>query len=157
MGTTKLKKEIPISAKLIAPCGMNCRLCRAYIRKRNPCPGCRVDDDLKPATRLRCRIRNCKKMAEADVKYCICCERLPCKDLKILDKRYRTKYGMSMIENLGHIGRLGIRHFIKHEKESWRCPECGHMLCVHERHCLYCRYQRPYGCPPAPRSSLRWP
>ena len=32
---------------LIAPCGMNCRLCLAYIRDKKACPGCLGDDHFK--------------------------------------------------------------------------------------------------------------
>ena len=48
MTKVKLKKTTP---DLIAPCGMNCSLCRAYGRERKPCPGCRGDDRL-PLTYL---------------------------------------------------------------------------------------------------------
>jgi hypothetical protein len=58
-----------------------------------------------------------------------------------LDKRYRTKYGMSMIENLNNIENLGIRQFVRNEIERWRCPECGGMICVHKPACIYCKYQ----------------
>jgi hypothetical protein len=27
---------------LIAPCGMNCGVCMAYLREKNKCPGCRL-------------------------------------------------------------------------------------------------------------------
>ena len=29
---------------LIAPCGMNCNICMAYLREKNKCPGCREID-----------------------------------------------------------------------------------------------------------------
>ncbi len=32
----RVTKIEPMTAILIAPCGMNCRLCRAYVRERNP-------------------------------------------------------------------------------------------------------------------------
>jgi hypothetical protein len=32
---------------LIAPCGINGRLCRAYFREKNVYPGCRGDDSQK--------------------------------------------------------------------------------------------------------------
>jgi hypothetical protein len=35
-----------ISKELIAPCGMNCAICKAYLRQRNPCNGCRFGDSL---------------------------------------------------------------------------------------------------------------
>lgn len=58
-----------------------------------------------------------------------------CDNLKHLDKRYRTKYAMSMIENLVNIKKHGIRYFIKNEKVRWSCPECNGSICVHDRKC----------------------
>lgn len=133
-------KTTAISAKLIAPCGMNCRLCSAYTRDKKPCPGCRGDDSLKSKSCVVCRIKNCEKMVDAKVKYCFGCDSFPCVRLNHLDKRYRTKYGMSMIGNLESIRDLGIRHFIRAEKERWRCPKCGEIFCVHKPQCLYCQH-----------------
>jgi hypothetical protein len=113
-------------------------LCIAYVRDRNPCPGCRVDDSVKRPTRWHCAIKKCGKMAERGAKYCAGCGDLPCDRLKHLDKRYRTKYGMSMIENLACIGESGVRKFIAKEKEKWTCPGCGELLCVHKPQCLSC-------------------
>ena len=127
-----------MSASLIACCGMNCRLCRANRRDRNACPGCRGDDSLKTKTRVMCRIKTCEKIVRGEARYCFSCDSFPCDRLHHLDKRYRTKYGMSMIENLRNIQKLGIRHFIENEKRKWTCPECGEMICVHEPQCLSC-------------------
>jgi hypothetical protein len=129
-----------ISLKLIAPCGMNCRLCRAYTRDRKPCPGCRVEDRLKSKSCVVCRIKNCEKIVNAEVRYCFACDSFPCAGLNHLDKRYRTRYGMSMIGNLENIRKFGIRHFIRNEKERWSCPECGELLCVHNSQCLSCQH-----------------
>jgi hypothetical protein len=57
-----------------------------------------------------------------------------------LDKRYISKYGMSMIANLEMINDFGIRHFIRAEKVKWICPECGELICVHKPNCLSCGY-----------------
>jgi hypothetical protein len=124
-----------IRSELIAPCGMNCRLCRAYIRDKNPCPGCRGDDRLKPKTRVLCPIKTCERLLKAEGRYCFGCERFPCARLNHLDKRYRTKYGMSMIDNLEMIRESGIRRFISNERERWTCPACGEIVCVHESGC----------------------
>ena len=132
MKSKRSTKTTAISTKLIAPCGMNCRLCIAYKRDKKPCPGCRGDDSLKTKVRIMCRIKNCGKMVNAKVKYCLYCDSFPCSRLDHLDKRYRTKYGMSMIGNLENIRKFGIRHFIRNEKERWSCPECGEILCVHK-------------------------
>ena len=48
-----------------------------------------------------------------------------------LDRRYRTKYGMSMIENLNYIQKKGIRRFLKKEKSKWIIGD--KIFCVHKR------------------------
>ncbi|MBI5583346.1 MAG: DUF3795 domain-containing protein [Deltaproteobacteria bacterium] len=126
---------------LIAPCGMDCRLCRAYGRDKRACPGCRGDDSTKAKTRITCPIKNCERIVPGKVRFCFHCDGFPCDRLGHLDKRYRTKYGMSMIDNLERIKKVGIRQFIRHEKEKWTCPECGGILCVHESQCLTCLNQ----------------
>ena len=141
MTQLRLTKKNAIPTKLIAPCGMNCRLCRAYIRDKKACPGCRSGDSFKSKACVTCRIKNCEKIAKGKAKYCFSCDNFPCARLKHLDKRYRTKYGMSMIDNLKNISKFGIRHFIRYEKESWTCPECGEIICVHKPQCISCGYQ----------------
>jgi hypothetical protein len=114
-------------AALIAPCGMNCGLCMAFLRSRNACPGRRGDDSGKPKTRVACRIKTCDRRIRAGAKYCGGCSSFPCELLMRLDKRYRSKYGMSMIENLKAIQASGIRRFVRDEQTKWVCPGCGEM------------------------------
>ena len=135
-----MKKSNTIPTKLIAPCGMNCRLCRAYDREKDPCPGCRGDDRLKPQYCVHCKIKTCDRAQSGEFKYCFECESYPCKRLRQLDRRYRSKYGMSMTENLDEIQRLGVRRFVRNQKEKWTCPECGVLLCVHRPECVECGY-----------------
>jgi hypothetical protein len=135
----QFKKTETIRTILIAPCGMNCRLCLAYMRDKKSCPGCRGDDENKSKSCVSCLIKNCGKLAQAGVKYCFGCDSFPCARLKHLDKRYRTKYGMSMIDNLLNIRTFGIHQFVRNEQERWTCPECGQLICVHRPHCLSCR------------------
>ena len=52
---------------LIAPCGMNCGICMAYLREKNKCPGCRGDDTNKPVTRVGCKIKNCEAIQKGRV------------------------------------------------------------------------------------------
>ena len=130
-----------IPTALIAPCGMNCRLCSAYTRDRKACPGCRGDNSSKAISCVSCRIKNCEKMPNGKIKYCFGCASFPCVRLKHLDKRYRTKYAMSMIGNLENIREFGIRQFIRNEKKRWPCPQCGEMLCVHKPQCISCGYK----------------
>ena len=58
--------------------------------------------------------------------------------VKALDKRYRTRYRMSMLENLRRIEEKGIRAFVESERVRWTCPACGGSVCVHRDHCPSC-------------------
>jgi hypothetical protein len=132
---------------LIAPCGMNCRLCVAFqareldINKqgfrRTYCPGCipRGEHCLHMADR-------CEKVGKGLVRFCIECEDYPCKRLKSLDKRYRDKYHMSMIENLDSISENGMTEFLRRQEDKWRCPNCGGTICCHNGLCLSCDLER---------------
>jgi hypothetical protein len=127
---------MPIPDRLyIAACGMNCSICMAFLRERNKCPGCRIIDPEKVKTRLHCIIRNCDKLQN---NFCFGCSIFPCKRLQSLDKRYRTKYRMSMIENLNHIGIIGMDSFLKSENLRWTCSTCNGTICVHRGYCLTC-------------------
>jgi hypothetical protein len=138
MAPIKSTKTKVIRTTLIAPCGMNCSLCRAFTREKKPCLGCRGDDSDKAKTCVTCRIKNCEKLRQGNLRYCFSCDSFPCDRLKHLDERYRTKYGMSMIDNLAQIKKFGIRSFISKEQKRWACPECGQLLCVHKPQCLAC-------------------
>ena len=129
----------PDQAALIAPCGMNCRLCYAYLRTRNACPGCRGDDSVKPKTRVKCRIKNCESRIRGRADYCCHCSNFPCELLVRLDTRYRAKYGMSMIENLKTIRIPGVQSFLRCEQAKWVCRGCGASICVHQARCLACQ------------------
>jgi hypothetical protein len=133
-------KSNSIPTTLIASCGMNCGLCMAYGRVKNACPGCRGDDSIKSKSCIACHIKNCKKIVSGKIKYCFGCEDFPCARLVHLDKRYRNKYSMSMIENLNTIRSQGIRQFVENEKKRWECPKCGRLLCVHRSECNYCHH-----------------
>jgi len=123
---------------LIALCGMNCGICMAYLREKNKCPGCRGVDIKKPVTRVRCKIKNCTNFRNGRTKFCFECGDFPCDRLKHLDKRYRAKYHMSMIENLGNIKNFGVRKFLKNEDIRWTCSQCGGTICVHTGYCTDC-------------------
>ncbi len=124
---------------LIAPCGINCGVCLAFLRTSSRCPGCRVDDPRKPKTRTGCRIKTC---AARRGPFCIGCADFPCQRLQHLDRRYRTKYGMSMIDNLRRIEAVGVRRFAEEERVRWTCGACGATICVHKPSCLICGQRR---------------
>ena len=123
---------------LIAPCGMNCGICLAHLRTRNRCDGCRSNATAKAAYRGTCVIRNCDTVNSNESGFCFECPKYPCRRLRQLDKRYRTRYGMSMLENLEFIRDHGLAAFVEKETERWRCPRCGGTMCVHRSRCLAC-------------------
>jgi hypothetical protein len=129
---------IVMNIELIAPCGMNCGICLAYLRKDRKCPGCRGNDVGKNKSCVRCIIKNCEKIKTSKSGFCYECTEYPCQRLKQLDKRYRTKYSMSMIENLGNIKTIGLVAFVRQEEERWRCSKCGGTICVHRSYCYNC-------------------
>ena len=124
--------------ELIAPCGMNCGICMAYLRKERRCLGCHGDDTNKLTYLIRCSIRNCEGIKASKSGFCFECSKYPCTRLRQLDKRYRTKYAMSMIENLENIKRIGLVAFVEEENKRWRCLKCGGVICVHRGYCYDC-------------------
>jgi hypothetical protein len=128
--------KVPFKTTLIAPCGMDCAICSAYLREKNHCDGCNAPD------RQYCRnciLSACEKRTG---RYCYDSGECPCRRLQQLDKRYRTKYNMSMLENLEAIKKLGIRAFVKSERERWTCKTCGGTIDVHHGKCSACGKER---------------
>jgi hypothetical protein len=128
---------------LIAPCGMNCALCGNYRAMKNDlrkagifkayCAGCRPRG--KNCAFMK---KNCELLGEGKVQFCFECPDFPCLRLKHLDKRYSTKYHMSMIENLNCIKEKGMDKFLKKEEKKWKCPKCGGVICCHNGICYTC-------------------
>ena len=137
-----MKYPESLSAELIAPCGMDCGACSRHLRAKDSCDGCRSEASVKPKYCAVCRIRNCETLGAGGADFCFECEKFPCARLRQLDKRYRTRYGMSMIENLGAIRDRGLASFIASEKERWRCPACGALIRVHKDACIHCGHAR---------------
>jgi hypothetical protein len=80
----------------------------------------------------------CELVGKGLVRFCFECGEFPCRRLKNLDSRYRTRYQMSMIENLEFIQRHGLDAFLAKEEATWRCPACGGVICCHNGLCLQC-------------------
>jgi len=140
MGTNNFRPE------LIAPCGMNCGLCKAYLAythglptkkgKVTHCAGCLPREK-------NCYIkRGCKNLSKRQIQYCYQCQEMPCRNLTHLDKRYRERYGMSMVENLKILEAEGMDGFLKIQSKKYNCPDCGDVVCVHDSTCYLCGYKR---------------
>jgi len=130
----------------IAPCGINCGTCRAYLRERNKCPGCMSPSGPRLNSCLNCPIRNCELLKKTTSEFCYECISFPCQRVKHIDKRYQTKYKTGLIENLLTIRSIGIDNYLKKEEVRWTCPGCGSVLSVHSGKCLKCgkEYSDPF-------------
>jgi len=128
---------------LIAPCGMNCGICSAYLaysrkipRKKGKiihCIGCR------PRNKQCAFLKGyCTKLRDSKIGFCFECSDFPCYQLSRLDERYKKNFGMSMIENLKEIRSEGIQEFLKNQREKYRCPKCGGVICIHNKKCFDC-------------------
>lgn len=130
--------------ELIAPCGMNCELCVSYIFSKHDlnkqgfhkqyCEGC-IPRGKHCTFALS---RKCDLIKTGKIRYCFMCDNFPCDGLKRLDKRYRTKYNMSMIDNLNNIKIKGIEKFLLEQKNKWECNACKELKCCHTNSCLNC-------------------
>jgi len=132
---------------LIAPCGMNCNLCVSYqfgkfdFNKkgfnRKYCPGC-----IPRGKNCTYMANHCDLLGKGKIRFCTDCKDFPCKHLKYLDKRYSTKYHMSMIDNLEYISSNGIEKFLFKEEEKWKCNVCSNLKCCHNGLCLSCEIDK---------------
>jgi len=122
----------PFRTTLIAPCGMDCAICGAFLQEKNRRNGCAAANSKGSRN---CTLASCRQVKE---RYRHTCEEFPCRRLKQLDKRYRTKYHMNMLENLAAINKDGIRAFVKSERERWTCTTCGGTIDVHHYRCSAC-------------------
>jgi hypothetical protein len=121
----------------IAPCGVICELCFGFQRIKNKCVGCNNTGN-KPYHCTVCSIKTCAEKNGNDILLCNECSKFPCRRIKDLDKRYKLKYGESLIQNLNEIKELGITQFFGIQKEKWKCSKCGQLICVHKDVCLIC-------------------
>ena len=82
--------------------------------------------------------KGCHLLLSGQIEYCYECSDFPCEKLRKLDKKYRTRFRMSMIENLQYIKENGIKQFLIREEQKWKCPDCGETICCHNGICFNC-------------------
>ncbi len=95
---------------------------------KEPVRGCYAGDRL---CTISCTLSACEHVKD---RYRHGCGAFPCRKLKQLDNRYRTKYPMSMLENLAAIKKDGIRAFVKSGQDRWTCTACGGTIDIHHYH-----------------------
>ena len=131
-----MKMPEQLDANWIAPCGVNCLACSAYLNKAKPCPGCRAAAELHK--RKSCQ--NCvkKKCAfEQGLNWCFECPKFPCARIKSLSKRYREDYEVDLIQN-GRDAAKNMASFLESQKKRFTCPVCGGIIDQHHKKCSEC-------------------
>lgn len=128
---------------LIAPCGMNCGICKAYLAythnipkqkgKITHCPGCRIRN--KQCAFIKGR---CAKLQSGQVNSCSECKDMPCYEISKIDNRYRERYHYSFITNLKKIKEFGPKKVMADDAERFKCPVCGGTISIHDGQCYDC-------------------
>ena len=141
LSTSKMRIDV------IAPCGMDCSVCSSYLAlehdiktkglKMPYCKGCRPRD--KTCAFLK---KRCENLLNHEFEFCYQCPEFPCKNLQHIDKRYKTLYHMSLIDNLRFVKTHGLEKFLETQKEKWKCPNCGDVICCHNGICYNCGLEK---------------
>lgn len=134
-----MKMPLEIPNYLFAPCGINCLVCYVHLKKIKPCGGCYGDIKLKPERCVNCKIKTCANIK--GLKYCHECSDFPCKPIKNLDKSYKKRYNVSLIENSIAVKTNGVSYFQKVEQIKWKCPVCSGIVSLHDKECSVCKQQ----------------
>lgn len=129
--------------QLMAPCGMYCGLCSAYLAylhqvprqhgKFTYCMGCRPRD--KQCSWLK---KRCELVQKHTVQYCFECPSYPCTMLERAAESYRTKYGLDFVENLALIRDRGEDVLLGALEERYACERCGDLRSIHSGKCFAC-------------------
>ena len=130
--------SVTYSQELIAPCGINCGTCYAFMRNKNKCYGCLENSHGKRKSCQNCKIKNCEFLEQTVSNFCYDCTAFPCRRLTKLDKRYSTRYRASLIRNLLTIREIGISDHLTNEIIKWTCPFCGSGTSIHSNTCPTC-------------------
>ena len=110
------------TANMVAPCGLDCSICKRALVEISPCAGCRGPNDNKPEfCSAQCGIILCEKRKVNGYSFCDECPDFPCADVMEKETRYGSKYPLreSPLENLRVIREAGMAAFLEHERRQW--------------------------------------
>ena len=130
-----------MKVSMIAPCGLNCALCKRALLADDLCPGCNGPDEHKPDyCATKCGVPRCEKRKTLPDRFCDQCPDYPCADIMEKETRYANAYRMleSPIGNLAYIRQHGMEAFLKRETERYTCPDCGGTICIQQSVCAVC-------------------
>ncbi len=128
-----------VNPRMLAPCGINCTVCYVHLRTKKNCGGCRVESPHKPDRCRVCAIKTCAEQKGRGL--CFRCPEFPCVRIKNLDKSYRLRYGVSLIENGRALQKVGIKAFLQADLKHWTCAQCGGVVILHDGLCSECGHK----------------
>lgn len=134
-----MKMPDMLEADMLAPCGMNCAVCYVHVGMRKHgrrCAGCLRSDEGKPEHCRVCKIKTCA--AERGFRRCHECGGFPCKLIKNLEKSYKKRYHVSLVENSLAVRELGLGTFMERDRRRWTCVKCGGAFSLHDGICSEC-------------------
>ena len=131
-----MKMPVFIQPYFFASCGMNCLVCYVHLKNKKNCLGCLGEDTNKPERCLNCEIKKCVK--DKELSHCYECIEFPCIKIKNLDKSYKKRYRIRLIENSKMVKEKGIEEFMNIENKKWQC-ECFGIISLHDRFCSECK------------------
>jgi len=146
--TGNAKNEI-----LVAPCGLFCGACRAYLAtlenndesrpgSKQPsmqCDGC-LGGGRAPAHISKCEIRACAAN-KTKTGRCSECAEFPCSRITDFNNDGMQHHG-EVLENLRQLRTMGIKDWTKHEEDRWACPKCQAKLSWYDAECPKCKTPR---------------
>ncbi|MBC5706417.1 DUF3795 domain-containing protein [Hungatella sp. L12] len=131
-----MKMPEAIGSQMFAPCGMNCMVCFTHCSTKKACGGCLGNDESKPGHCRTCLRKNCA--AERELSYCYECSDFPCRRIRDLDRSYRKRYGVSLIEQSLFVKENGMELFLRNERKRYTCTACGGVISLHDHQCSEC-------------------
>jgi len=140
-GKALMEMPMKIDTKMFAPCGMNCMVCykHCYTKKtKHPCGGCMVESKNKPEHCRKCKIKDC--IQSKGITYCYECNEFPCKLIKNLERSYKKRYGVSLVENSQIAKEKDIPFLLNIHNQKYRCPKCGGIISIHDKVCSECQH-----------------
>lgn len=124
-----------IDAGMLAPCGVNCIGCSAHHKQKKPCRGCKGPDEYKRPSCLNCVRKRCAD--ERGLEWCFQCGEFPCKQIRTLDKSYRTRYGIYLVKKGRLAAERGAAAVVERDRLRLTCA-CGGVICQIDGRCSEC-------------------
>jgi predicted RNA-binding Zn-ribbon protein involved in translation (DUF1610 family) len=97
------------------------------------CHGCK--SQVNAVYCIDCDIKECAE--KRSVAYCFQCDDYPC--ARLVDFRNDDHAHHSVVlQNLGHMCRLGLERWLDEQRARWSCPNCGVEFTWYDKACRAC-------------------